>query len=554
MAIMIQEVVGTRVGRYFLPAFSGVGFSTNEFRWSPRIRRQDGLLRLVPGLGTRAVDRLADDYPVLVSPGQPGLRVNVSPEDVARYSPRKADVINLAANDFETLDLRDLLREPGGQYPALSQIVSVYEHDRLRRPVGLGPDLEKDDLVFNFEGLVSGTPFLARMHTILTLLHDALRMPVDIEFASDGSDLYLLQCRPQSGSPEDAPAPIPRDIPPARVLFSASKHVSNGTVPDVTHVVYVDPEGYSRLSELGQLRNVGRVVGRLNQVLPKRRFILMGPGRWGSRGDIRLGVGVTYADINNASVLIEIARKKGNYVPDLSFGTHFFQDLVEAQIRYLPLYPDDAGVAFNQLFLERSPNLLPELLPEFASLGEVVRVIDVEKAAEGQVLRILMNADLDEAVAFLAPRGSRAESAAASLDQPRASADHWRWRLRMAERLAGEVDAERFGIRALYLDGSTKNATAGPGSDIDLLVHFVGDEATRRAAEAWFQGWSLALAEMNFLRTGYRSDGLLDVHFLSDEDIARQTSYAAKIGAVTDAARPLPIGRKASPGAEPRQA
>ena len=81
----------------------------------------------------------------------------------------------------------------------------------------------------------------------------------------------------------------------------------------------------------------------------------MGPGRWGSRGDIKLGVNVTYSDINNTAVLIEIARKKGNYVPDLSFGTHFFQDLVEASIRYLPLYPDEKGIIFNEEFLRIRP-------------------------------------------------------------------------------------------------------------------------------------------------------------------------------------------------------
>lgn len=70
MGILIQEVVGTRVGRYWLPAFAGVAFSLNEFRWSPRIRREDGLIRLVPGLGTRAVDRVGDDFPVLAVPGQ----------------------------------------------------------------------------------------------------------------------------------------------------------------------------------------------------------------------------------------------------------------------------------------------------------------------------------------------------------------------------------------------------------------------------------------------------------------------------------------------------
>ena len=87
MGVMLQEVVGTRIGRYFMPSFSGVAFSNNEFRWSPRIRREDGLIRMVPGLGTRAVDRVSDDYPVLVSPGQPNLRANVSPQEISRYSP-----------------------------------------------------------------------------------------------------------------------------------------------------------------------------------------------------------------------------------------------------------------------------------------------------------------------------------------------------------------------------------------------------------------------------------------------------------------------------------
>jgi len=124
----------------------------------------------------------------------------------------------------------------------------------------------------------------------------------------------------------------------------------------------------------------------------------------------------------------------------------------------------------------------------------------------------------------------------------RPSEDHWRWRLRMAERLARELDPERFGGAAVYVFGSTQNATAGPGSDVDLLVHFKGDATQRRELEAWLQGWSLSLAEINYLRTGYRSQGLLDVTLLTDEDIARRTSYAAKIGAVTDAARPLPLG------------
>jgi predicted nucleotidyltransferase len=373
---------------------------------------------------------------------------------------------------------------------------------------------------------------------------------VDVEFASDGKHLYLLQCRSQSFAHEDAPAAIPRDLPRDRIVFSANRYVTNGSVPDLTHVVYIDPDRYQALGDVGALREVGRVVGRLNTLLPKRQFVLMGPGRWGSRGDIALGVSVTYSDINNTALLVEIARKRGHYVPDVSFGTHFFQDLVESGIRYLPIYPDEAGVVFNEEFLRGARNVLPDMLPEHRALADVVRVVDVPQAAGGLVLRVLMNADSDEAIGVLMPpRPAAAAAPPAALkpvDAAKPTVDHWGWRLQMAQRVAAAVDPIRFGVRAMYVFGSTKNATAGPASDIDLIVHFAGTEAMRRDLELWLEGWGRCLGEMNYFRTGYRSDNLLDVHIVTDEDIARRTSYAAKIGAVTDAARPLAVGGAAN--------
>ena len=109
-------------------------------------------------------------------------------------------------------------------------------------------------------------------------------------------------------------------------------------------------------------------------------------------------------------------------------------------------------------------------------------------------------------------------------------------------RVASQIDATRFGVQALYVFGSVKNATAGPGSDLDLIVHFVGDERQRADLLLWLDGFSTALAEANYLRTGHRRDRLFDLHFVTDDDIARQTPIAAKIGAVTDPARPLALG------------
>jgi len=549
MGIMIQEVVGTRVGRYFLPAFSGVAFSNNEFRWSPRIKREDGLMRLVPGLGTRAVDRLSDDFPVLLAPGQPGLRVNTTSDEILRYSPKQVDLIDLEARAFETVPLSELLKECGNDLPMIRKIVSLVEHDEIRRPGGLLVDLTRSDAVVTFEGLATTTPFMAQMATLLKVLRETMGTPVDVEFASDGRDLYLLQCRSQSYTEGCAPAAIPRDIPRNRVLFTAHRYISNGRIPDITHVVYVDPEGYAKLPELSDLKDVGKVVSRLNKLLPKRQFILMGPGRWGSRGDIRLGVSVTYSDINNTALLVEIAHKTGKYTPDLSFGTHFFQDLVEAQIRYLPLYPGEPENILNELFFRRAENLLPELVPEFAHLADTVRVVEVPRETDGQILKVLLNADLEEGVGLLAEPGPTMETPGprrgmvGRLVAPEPTPeDHWQWRLRMAEKLAAKLDPKRFGVKDVWVFGSTKNATAGPGSDIDLLLHFDGTESQRADLLLWLEGWSLSLAEMNYLRTGYRSDGLLDARLITDRDIANRTSYSVKIGAVTDPARRLTMG------------
>ncbi|MBN2416424.1 nucleotidyltransferase domain-containing protein [bacterium] len=547
MGVMIQEVVGKQVGDYFFPAFAGVAFSNNDFRWSPRIKREDGLLRMVPGLGTRAVDRLSDDYPVLVSPGCPELKVSITPDEVIRYSPKCIDVINLKTHTFETVEVPQLLREQGDSYPLISKIISAVKDNHVTGSLSsLNIDFSSDDLVVTFDGIITKTPLVKQIFTLLQLLKREYRTPVDIEFAHDGDHLYLLQCRPQSHSGDLSPTPIPRDIPADKMLFSAQRYVANGTVTNVTHIVYVDPEAYSRAANEDELKRVGRAVSRLNQLLPKRQFILMGPGRWGSRGDIKLGVSVTYSDISNTAALIEIAKKTGNFTPDLSFGTHFFQDLVESSIRYLPLYPDDEQIVFNEAFLLKSRNLLSELIPEFTDLEQTIRVIDVPGQTDGRVLNILMNADLDEAVALFAEPGriyARTHEKMTSITDISAPDEFWKWRYHMAETIARHLDVERFGVQGCYLFGSTKNATAGPASDIDLLIHFRGTPQQEHDLVNWLEGWSLTLAEMNYLKTGYRTDGLLDVHIITDDDIRNKTSYAVKIGAVTDAAKALPLTR-----------
>jgi pyruvate, water dikinase len=401
MGVLIQEVVGRKVGKYYLPSFAGVAFSNNEMRWSTRIKREDGVVRLVAGLGTRAVDRTIDDYPTLVAPGQPGLKVNQAIEDQIRYSQHYVDVINLETNSFESIPFKQLLEECKGIYPGIEKIVSFNRGKTLVDPVSMMNDFTKEDSVVTFSGLINKSNFIPSLNAIIKELQDAYGTPVDVEFASNGEELFLLQCRPQSKSSISAKVEIPADIPDKNKVFSASKYVNNGIVKDIQYIVYVDCNTYKNLKTPNEMQTTGKIIGRVNSVLPKKKFILIGPGRWGSKGDIKLGVPVVYSDINNTAMLIEVARTNDGYLPEISFGTHFFQDLVEANIKYLPLYPDEAENIFNEEILKGFINTLPELLPDYSEYKDIVRIIDISKYKENHKLMIYMDGEKNKALAFL---------------------------------------------------------------------------------------------------------------------------------------------------------
>lgn len=401
MGILIQEVVGTRVGDYFAPTFAGVAFSRNEFRWSPRIDRCDGMVRMVMGLGTRAVDRVGDDYTFLASPGKPGLKVNIKYEDVIKYSQSKIDVLNLNTNQFETLPISRFLSDYALEFTGVEKVVSIDRHGNLVPPMGSLLNVEQDELVVTFQNLTDNSRFFTQVHAILNLLESALGTPVDVEFASDGRYLYILQCRPQSQIRSQAEVPIPRHVPDEHLLFRATRFISPGSLPEIQYVIFVDPAGYSSLASAEEMKHVAVLVSRLNRLIAKRSFVLIGPGRWGSRGDIRLGVPVSYSDINNSAMIAEMAMVKNGYVPELSFGTHFFQDLVEADIKYLPLYPHESGNMFNFELLMNAPNRLTNFFPQESAMENVIRVVLCEDLLPGSVFTVAMDSEHSVAIGYL---------------------------------------------------------------------------------------------------------------------------------------------------------
>ena len=401
MGIIIMEVVGHRHGKYFMPSYAGVAMSNNEFRWSNRIKRSDGVIRLVLGLGTRAVDRTISDYPALISPGQPDLRLNQSVADKIKYSQNFVDVINLESRSFETVSIEEVIEQSGGNIPGIEKMVSFVREGNLAEPISSMADFESEELLVTFNGLVRNTDFVVQIREMLKELSEVYNAPVDLEFASDGEKLYLLQCRPQSKKSQEEDVTIPVNIPNEMKIFSANKYVSNGLTSDIEYVVYVDAEGYSNLGSEKEMREVALIVSRLNASLPMRKFILVGPGRWGSKGDIKLGVPINYSDIHNTSLLVEYARIKQDYEPELSFGSHFFQDLVEANIKYLPLYPDQDENLFNEEFFLETKNSLHDFVDTDKKYLDVIRLIKIVDFSANCNMAIYMDGENSDALAIV---------------------------------------------------------------------------------------------------------------------------------------------------------
>ncbi len=402
MAILVQRVSGSRYRSFFFPTLAGVAFSRNLYRWTDRIDPKQGIVRLVFGLGTRAVNRVGGDYPRLVAVSHPLLRPEVGSK-IAFYSQHEVDVLDLAANEFRSVTLNEVLG--AGDYPHLELLVSTLQDGFISDPEGIHMNAPAR-LIITFNNLLAHTKFMPLMKEFLAKLEAAYGYPVDTEFTASCSPgkirLNLVQCRPMRVPGGSASVLLPARVPRELVLFRATRTISGGTVSRIKYIIYVDPKAYAVKAPLEIKQQIGRIIGRLNRHpdIVRDRVIMMGPGRWGS-SNIMLGVNTTYADINHASVLVEIAREEAGHVPDVSFGTHFFLDLVESRIIYLPLYPDDPQAHFNAPFFASSSNSLGRFVSHPERFEEFIKLIDVPLAADGRYAQVAADPHSGKAICLL---------------------------------------------------------------------------------------------------------------------------------------------------------
>jgi len=279
-----------------------------------------------------------------------------------------------------------------------------YVQDPLFSPVEAAPD----ELVLTFNNLIKQTGLIKIMENILLNLEKAWQHPVDIEFTAHIEKdrtirINLLQCRPlRVPNTSDSLIKLPGTLAKENILFEADRTLSGGIIDDIQYIIYVDPYKYTGIPSTSVKKSIGRAVGRINATLRDAQVKVMavGPGRWGST-NIDLGVNVSYADIDNIKVLVEVGRAKAGHEPELSYGTHFFQDLIEAETIYLPVFPERPSAKFNKKFFTESPNALGDLIPELADFCDYVRLINVPSVCNGALAHVIADPQTRKSICYI---------------------------------------------------------------------------------------------------------------------------------------------------------
>lgn len=350
MAVIVQSLAGRQHGRYFYPELAGTLFSRVFRRPNPRIKKEDGLMRLCFGLGTRTVDRCAARIFYLTNPSlRPAGNL---PAQIAEASQENFDYIDLEHGAFLTGALSlfsDFLRKEHRNFGAYVQ----YYADNFLYSTLADPE-EPTRPLFSFPELhIRERELFDTSKKLLKHMEAFSGMPIDIEFTYETNPrkFRILQMRPLASYEEMSRVELPAAVPAEKIVFQGDRMVSNGLLEHVTHLVYVSPELYK---EDWNPAGTARAIGEVNKGLRGTKYILAGPGRWGSRNPA-LGVPIWYAEICNCGCLVEISVPELRFSPELSFGTHFFLDMDSDGTLYLPVFSNQSGNVFNRAWLDSHP-------------------------------------------------------------------------------------------------------------------------------------------------------------------------------------------------------
>lgn len=378
MAILVQRVSGSYYGKYFMPGAAGVGYSHSAYKWYPDMNPDAGMLRIVMGLGTKAVDRTKEDYPRIANLDRPAVTVLTTVEQKHKFSQRYIDVLDCQENKLTEVSLEKLLPLLPLWY---KKIVLERDYEAENRLYQMGR--RRDVWFVSCQKLLEKKEYTGLMQKILKTLERVYGNPVDIEYAVNMDDegdfvVNLLQCRPlylgQEGESVDLTS-----LKLKETFFDirdSSMGASGKRKMDV--IIQIDPVLYYEYP-YSKKYDAAAAVGKINRYYrgSGKNLLLMTPGRIGTSSP-ELGVPVTFGDISNISAVCEVSDNRAGYMPELSYGSHMFQDLVEAEIIYGAIYNNEKTLKYQPELFADIRDLFEEICPEYPNLQGMIQVREVK--------------------------------------------------------------------------------------------------------------------------------------------------------------------------------
>lgn len=387
MALLVQRVSGSYYGsNLFLPTAAGVGYSHSTYRWSNDLNPNAGMLRLVTGLGTKAVDRTQTDYPRIISLDKPLAQTNQTWADKHRFSQHNADVLDLTKRCLAERNVLDL----ASVFPPFAQ-QAVFEHDREAEDRLRERGQFRPVLFASCQGLAENRAFTNLMSNILRTLEQCYEHPVDIEYTinvgkNNSFVINLLQCRPlhllQSGK-----RITPPKLPLENTYFSIKQcAMGKSRESSIDAIVVVDPLRYYHFPH-AEKPTIARLIGSVNEYYraSKMNCLLLVPGRIGTSSP-ELGVPVSFADVCDFMGICEVAFSEAGYSPELSYGSHLFQDLVEADIYYGAILEDPNLVYYDPGFTKQFTEVTSEIFKDTTLAKQAQGVVRVYETREAPLM------------------------------------------------------------------------------------------------------------------------------------------------------------------------
>lgn len=378
MALLVQRVSGSRYEDFFMPCAAGVGYSYSPYRFSKDIDPKAGMLRLVMGLGTGAVDRVQGSYPRLVSLDNPRMTAAVTSAEKHQFSQRKIDLIDSVSG---TVEGRELSWVEGKLPPYLKNM--LLEHDYDAEAVFRERGQRRDILFISCKGLVNNAALMTDMQNLMAVIQTEYQYPVDIEYTINIAEtgeyvINLLQCRPLQVAHDTEDITIPEHLD-SEHIFLECRHASMGLSGAIKldYIVMVDPVAYYKMPYNDKYQ-IANALGTLNWHFRNsgKHLMLLVPGRIGTTSP-ELGVPTAFSDISGFDLICEVSESRAGYMPELSYGSHIFQDLVEEEILYTAVFENEKTIVFAPEKIRQLKNCLTDFYPEGENLTNIIGIYSV---------------------------------------------------------------------------------------------------------------------------------------------------------------------------------